>query len=271
MKLAFSTLGCPLWSLDKAIRAAEAYGFQGIEVRGLEDDLDITRRSEFTSKVNLSRRQLQDHGVEIACFSSSVALSGTDDTGSRKSMDELKRYAQLCVTFGTPFIRIFGGRIGPDSRESALDTAAANLLKMADIVRDTRVKILIETHDDWMRADHLKSLMTAVSSDAVGLLWDVNHPFMFLGEAPATTWEQTGAWILHTHWKDSNRNPRTQHGFEPCLMGHGQVPHQEIHQVLKNGNYQGYLSLEWEKRWHPEIAEPEVALPQFVEYMKRFG
>jgi len=51
-------------------------------------------------------------------------------------------------------------------------------------------------------------------------------------------------------------------------MGDGQVPHQAIDQVLKNGNYHGYLSLEWEKRWHPEIAEPEVAFPQFVEYMK---
>ena len=271
MKLAFSTLSCPLWSLDKVIWAARVHGFQGIEVRGLEDDLDITKRTEFTSKANLSRRQLQEHGVEIACFSSSVVLSSPDPASSGKSFDELKRYAQLCVTFGTPFIRIFGGRIGPVSRESALDTAAANLLKMADIVRDTRVKILVETHDDWMCADHLKSLMTAVSSDAIGLLWDVNHPFMFLGEAPAKTWEQTGIWIHHTHWKDSNRNPRAQHGFEPCLMGDGQVPHQEIHRVLKNGDYHAYLSLEWEKRWHPEIAEPEVALPQFVEYMKRLS
>jgi sugar phosphate isomerase/epimerase len=270
MKLAFSTLGCPRWSLDTIIRAAGVYGFQGIEVRGLQDDLDVTNRSEFTGQASLFRRQLQDHGVEIACFSSSVALSGPDAASSDTSFDELKRYTQLCVTFGTPFIRIFGGRIGSVSRAIALDTAAANLLKMADVVRDTRVKILVETHDDWMRADHLKSLMAAVSSEAIGLLWDVNHPFMFLGEAPATTWEQTGPWIHHTHWKDSKRNPRARHGFEPCLMGDGLVPHQEIDQVLKNGNYDGYLSLEWEKRWHPEIAEPEVAFPQFVEYMRGF-
>ena len=237
----------------------------------MQDDLDVTNRSEFTSQADLSREQLQDHGVEIACFSSSVVLSSPDAAGSDTSFDELKRYAQLCVTFGTPFIRIFGGRIGQVSRASALDTAAANLLRLAGIVRDTRIKILVETHDDWMSADHLKSLMTAVSSDAIGLLWDVNHPFMFLGESPAVTWEQTGTWILHTHWKDSKRTSRSPNGFEPCLMGDGQVPHQKIDQVLKNGNYHGYLSLEWEKRWHPEITEPEVAFPQFVEYMKRFS
>jgi fatty-acyl-CoA synthase len=247
------------------------YGFQGIEIRGLEDDLDITGRTEFTGKANLSRRQLRDQGVEIACFSSSVVLGSADAVSSGTSFDELKRYVQLCATFGTPCVRIFGGKIGPASRESALDAAAANLLKMADIVRDTSVKILVETHDDWMRADHLKSLMTAVASNSIGLLWDVNHPFMFLGEAPATTWEQTGTWVHHTHWKDSKRNALARSGFEPCLMGDGQVPHQEILQVLKNGNYHGYLSLEWEKRWHPGIAEPEIALPQFVDYMKQLG
>ncbi len=271
MKLAFSTLGCPRWSLDRIIRAAGEYGFQGLEVRGLQDDLDITRRAEFTSTVNLTLRQLQERGAEIACFSSSVMLSNPDAAGSDASFDELKRYTQLCTTFGTPFIRIFGGSIGSASRESALDAAAEHLLMMADIVRDSGVRILVETHDDWMRADHLKSLMTAVSGDAIGLLWDVNHPFMFLGEAPATTWEQTGTWVHHTHWKDSKRNPQAMHGFEPCLMGEGQVPHQEIYQVLKNGNYHGYLSLEWEKRWHPEIAEPEVALPLFVEYMNKLN
>jgi sugar phosphate isomerase/epimerase len=271
MKLAFSTLGCPLWNLGRVIREAGAHGFQGIEVRGLEDDLDITKRKEFTRNANLTLQQLQDHDIEIACFSSSVALSNSEAIDRSSSFDEVKRYTQLCVIFGTPFIRIFGGKIGLVSRESALDTAVANLLKMADIVRDTGVKILVETHDDWMLAGHMKSLMEAVSSDAIGLLWDVNHPFMFLGEVPATTWGQTGTWIHHTHWKDSIRNSRAKYGFEPCLMGDGKVPNQEISRVLKEGNYQGYLTLEWEKRWYPGIAEPEVAFPQFVEYMKKFA
>ncbi len=269
MKLAFSTLGCPRWSLEKVIRAAGEYGFQGLEIRGLQDDLDITRRSEFTGGANSTRRRLQDLGLEIACFSSSIMLSSPDGAGSDASFDELQRYAQLCATFGTPFIRIFGGNIGSTSRVSALGKAAANLRKMAEIVKDPRVRILVETHDDWMRADHMKSLMTAASADAIGLLWDTNHPFMFLGEAPATTWKETGRWVHHTHWKDSKRNPRAKHGFDPVLMGEGDVPHQEIYQVLKDGDYRGYLSLEWEKRWHPEISEPEIALPQYAEYMRR--
>ena len=34
--------------------------------------------------------------------------------------------------------------------------------------------------------------------------------------------------------------------------------------VLRELNYNGYVSFEWEKYWHPEIEEPEVALPDFI-------
>ena len=32
MKLSFSTLGCPNWSIDEVINSAKEYGFEGIEI-----------------------------------------------------------------------------------------------------------------------------------------------------------------------------------------------------------------------------------------------
>ena len=37
---------------------------------------------------------------------------------------------------------------------------------------------------------------------------------------------------------------------------------------LAEGGYKGYYSFEWEKLWHPEIAEPEVALAHYPTAMK---
>jgi len=34
--------------------------------------------------------------------------------------------------------------------------------------------------------------------------------------------------------------------------------------VIRELNYEGYVSFEWEKYWRPEIEAPEVALPDFV-------
>jgi sugar phosphate isomerase/epimerase len=135
----------------------------------------------------------------------------------------LKRYAELCDKFSTPFIRIFGGEIGEQSWENAIDEAAETLEKMINIMKEVNAKIVIETQDDWMAADQFKALMERFNSDKAGILWDVNHPFMFIGENPEETWEKVGKWIYHTHWKDSKIAVDTVMGFEPCLMGEGDL------------------------------------------------
>ena len=37
--------------------------------------------------------------------------------------------------------------------------------------------------------------------------------------------------------------------------------------LLAAGGYPHWISVEWEKRWHPEIGEPEVALPQHLDLL----
>jgi hypothetical protein len=34
--------------------------------------------------------------------------------------------------------------------------------------------------------------------------------------------------------------------------------------VLASSGYKGYYCFEWEKKWHPEIEEPEVAFPHYA-------
>jgi sugar phosphate isomerase/epimerase len=42
----------------------------------------------------------------------------------------------------------------------------------------------------------------------------------------------------------------------------------EAIRVLKEHGYNGWIVFEHEKRWHPELPEPEEILPQFVEWVK---
>jgi hypothetical protein len=37
---------------------------------------------------------------------------------------------------------------------------------------------------------------------------------------------------------------------------------------MHTAGYCGWLSVEWEKKWHPDLAEPEVALPQHAEKLR---
>jgi sugar phosphate isomerase/epimerase len=52
------------------------------------------------------------------------------------------------------------------------------------------------------------------------------------------------------------------------LTGEGQFPLAEIRRVLETINYNGFLSFEWEKKWHPEIEVPEIAIPHFANWFR---
>jgi sugar phosphate isomerase/epimerase len=56
--------------------------------------------------------------------------------------------------------------------------------------------------------------------------------------------------------------------YEYTLTGKGEVPIAEILSIIESEKYKGFISFEWEKRWHPELPNPEIALPHFVNYIK---
>ena len=72
VKLSFSTLGCPDWDLITVISKAAEYGFDGIEIRGILQELDVTKLRTFTTDAKDTRLRLEDAGIELICFSSSV-------------------------------------------------------------------------------------------------------------------------------------------------------------------------------------------------------
>ena len=73
--------------------------------------------------------------------------------------------------------------------------------------------------------------------------------------------------VKHTHLKDSKPEGT---GIRYVLTGAGTVPVRETVNILARAGYKGFDCFEWEKRWHPEIEEPEIALPQYAETMTRY-
>ncbi len=83
-----------------------------------------------------------------------------------------------------------------------------------------------------------------------------------MGEGPEEVWELIGARTLLVHVKDAVPEASERTGWKLVLLGEGEVPVREGLRVLQDHGYRGWLTVEWEKKWHPEIAEPEVAFPQ---------
>ena len=75
MKLAFSTLGCPEFGWSDVYSMAKDLGFQGIEVRGLGDELFDGKTKPFQQE-NLPKTlaQLKKIRMNISCISSGACL-----------------------------------------------------------------------------------------------------------------------------------------------------------------------------------------------------
>jgi sugar phosphate isomerase/epimerase len=125
------------------------------------------------------------------------------------------------------------------------------------------VGIGVETHDSFSASAVVAELLALVDSAAVGAVWDSHHPHR-VGERAVDVWANLGRRILLAQVKDARPDPMREDGWQLVLLGEGEVPVRDMLDLLSDGGYRGWVSVEWEKRWHPEIAEPEVALPQHL-------
>ena len=260
MKLAFTTLGCPDWDLEQIISRSREYGFDGIDFRGYLAALDVTGTPEFSSRAAETARRIADAGLEVPCFSTSISVNG-DEQKRRDNLTEIQRYAKLCPVFGTPFLRVFGqGETSP--REQAVEDFVANIQPLLKVAADSGAVILLETHDSWTESSRIAEVIRRVGSPSLRVLWDIHHPWKVSNESLDHTWDHLGSWVSYTHWKDATPSDKL------CLMGKGVLPLEDWYRLLNSNGYDGYCTLEWEKRWHPEIEDPEIALPDFVRFMK---
>jgi len=92
-------------------------------------------------------------------------------------------------------------------------------------------------------------------------LWDAHHTFAESGEDPKFTVRQLGPWIRHTHLKDSVGQGGDR---KYVLTGRGNVPIKEQIEALRSIDYQGFYGFEWERVWHPDLEDPEIAIADYA-------
>ena len=66
--------------------------------------------------------------------------------------------------------------------------------------------------------------------------------------------------MRHVHVKDSVDDRSIPAGHRYTLPGAGGFPWAELQEAWRRQPYEGIVSLEWEKKWHPELPPLEDAL-----------
>ncbi len=264
--LAFSTLGCPGWEWNKILEFATQHGFSAIELRGLEGKLDLPALPLFApDRIEQTKKEIRASKLRIACVSSSAQLYVEDPDKRAKELSDARHFVDLAGILGAPYVRVFGGQADSDKslmpNDETKARVAAGLRELGKYAGPHNVTVIIESHDHFTASSTLKSVLQQADSEHVGLLWDAHHTFATSNEDPESTVRQLGSWIRHTHLKDSTGSGEDR---KYVLTGRGNVPIQRQIEALRSIGYKGFYCFEWEKLWHPDIADPEIAIADYA-------
>jgi fatty-acyl-CoA synthase len=245
MQVAFSNLAAPGWTLERTVEAVHELGYDGLELRLLDGEpIDVARLSATRRRAVAAALP----GVQLVCLDTSIELAGTFER-------ELPAALELAREWGTDTVRVFGGDVAD----------LGDVARRLGPLLEPDVAVALETHDFFASALRVAELVRLVDNPSLAAIWDVHHPTR-VGESPADVVRALGSSIRLAHVKDARRRADD---WELVPLGEGEVPVAECLSELRGAGYDGWLTVEWEKRWHPELAEPEAALPHELAVLRR--
>ena len=263
MKLAFSTLGCPGWSWDEIFATAKDLGLDGIEIRGVANEMFAPNIKAFSEKhLADTKARLERANMEIPMLTTGASLGLPGDT--EPHMAEAKAYIDLAQRIGCPYIRVSTSSVATPRDDEDVLQAKALYSQLCAYAKGKSVSVLIETAGCLSDSKLMRSFMRNVDPEVGGVLWDLHHPYRYCGETPAQTYENIGQWVRYIHVKDSAMEDGK---LVYRMMGYGDVPIFDTLKLLDEHGYTGYVSLEWLKRWCPDLQEPGIVFAHYISYM----
>ena len=272
MKFAFSTVACPTWDFEMIVARAKEYGYDGVEVRGFLNESILTAANVFLTDPEKVRRVFEGAGVEIACLSSSIAMTW-DAKRNAQFADELRTFIDTAQRIGCTLVKIFDTQVMPGSvlmpwkgetRQSAGVRLGNWLLPLADYAADHDVCIVIENALSFRGSKELWTLVDRLNHPSIAVAWDLFNAAM-IGERPAVSVPTLNSKIAYTQVKDAKFGPL---GATYTKVGEGDVRIRDFIRRLRGIGYEAYVTVEWEKAWLPNLAEPEVILPDAVKKLR---
>ena len=141
MKIAFSTLGCPDFTWPDIYAMAKDLGYNGIEIRGLGDDIFAVKAPPFSdAQLPETLQKLQSLRLEIPCLSSGCCLKFADKQA--ENLAELREYIDLAAKLQTPYVRVLADLEPAPDGEVDDEAVKAALLEIAPCAEEKGVTLL---------------------------------------------------------------------------------------------------------------------------------
>src|SRR5438552_2443069 len=265
MQFTLNTLGAPGWTLEETARNARAYRYAGVDLRLLDGEV-ISLESVRANRDRL-RALFPKNELPLAVLATSVRLATQDAFVREKTLDEARQWIDLAADLEVPVIRYFAARNPPElDLERSIQAVGEMLAMLADDAAASGIRVGVETHDEFASSRTVAGALKLAPGSSVGAIWDIYHTAR-MGESPAQVLAELGERVINVHLKDGRRSAD---GWQLQMLGEGEIPVRDALRLLRAQGYEDFISVEWEKKWHPELAEPEIAYPRHIALLRQY-
>ena len=257
MKLAFSTVACPDWTIEKTVQQAAEMGYDGVELRTLGPGGTGLASDPAQGNPSTTKKLFEQHSLEPVCLSTSIALHHREGSQVKQSQWEARHSLELAASLGCRFVRVFAHEPGTGrSRADAIKRIAEHTAALTDRCTQLGVQLLIENAGSFAIGKELWWLLNVVDHPMIGLCWNVANAAA-AGEPAGVSVPMLNSRIRLAKIKDTRVGEGS--GFVP--LGEGTVGIEPFIKRLMGVGYTGYLTVEWDRLWLSSLAPAEEYLP----------
>jgi len=288
VKIAGHTMGTPEYTVSEAIRLFRDIGIHGAEIvvqDGYRSGISCACSIE---ELDTVKKTAKENGIEICCLTPyNSRFNELDDAVRQSEIECICRVIDACDYLGARFIRIYGGNLQAGDYDNLADRRAKLVESMRFLgsrATEKHVTLVIENHFNTMAvsASECADLIRDIDHSAVRILYDQAN-LSFTGKEDyedAIAIQQEYVAYMHvkdlvfkegvtftssevSHPEESKRNVFTR------IVGEGIIKWPEILDMVKQRGYDGWLSLEYERRWHPDdIPDASIGMKKSADYLK---
>ncbi len=262
LKLAFSTVACPDWTLSRVADAAARFGFDGVELRSMGHG-----GAEFACDPALTdpekvRRILDDAGVAPCGVASGCSFDAPVTPPvlgellglSNKLVAAAKHHIDVAQDIGAGYVRVFGFRIPRgEKRSTTLRRICDRLSDVCTHARHRDLSVVIENGGDFAHAADLAEIIDRVGSQYLRACFDLEAACA-VGDDPRLAVKLLGRKLIAARVKDAFNG-------SPTRLGDGNLPCREFVQSLRDAGSGAWLVYTWDRAWLPQLAPAEEVLP----------
>lgn len=288
MKIAGHTMGTPEYTVLEAIKLFHDIGIDGAEIVVQDGYRSGISAACLPEELEAVKRAAAENGIEISALTPyNSYFNDLNDELRRKEIDDICKVIDACQFLGAHYIRIYGGNLQagdtdhlPERRQRLVEA----MRFLGDKAAEKDVTLVIENHFNTMCVS---------ARESVDMIREINHPnvrilydqanLSFTGKEDfqeAIAVQQDYVAYMHvkdlvfkegvaftsdevSHPDESKRNVYTR------IVGEGVVPWPEILRSVKEHGYDGWLSMEYERRWHPDdIPDASIGMKKGADYLK---